>query len=102
MLKEVTPVRLLKGVQGGFFDQVAKAEAEGESVDFLRTLLGRGRAKRGMQEGDLQEGELEIGQVSALLNDVPRAADLMAQLVADYRSFGTSEMSPGFSWNALS
>lgn len=102
MLKEVTPVRLLKGAQGGFFDQVAKAEAEGESVDFLRTLLGRGRAKRGMQEGDLQEGELEIGQVSALLNDVPRAADLMAQLVADYRSFGTSEMSPGFSWNALS
>ena len=31
----------------------------------LRTLLGRGRAKKGIFEGDLEEGELEIGQVSA-------------------------------------
>lgn len=101
MLKEVTPVRLLKGLEGGFFDQVAQAEEGGADVEALRHLLGRGRAKRGMREGDLLEGELEIGQVSALLRDLPGAGALIGRIVADYRAFMTRDMAPGFYWDAL-
>ena len=101
MLKDVTPVRLLRGPEGSFFDQVAAAEEKGADVQALRTLLGRGRAKRGMREGDLLEGELEIGQVSAMLDDLPGAGELVERIVAQYRSFGTAEMAPGFHWDAL-
>ena len=101
MLKDVTPVRLLRGPEGSFFDQVAAAEDKGADVESLRALLGRGRAKRGMREGDLVEGELEIGQVSAMLDDLPGAGELVERIVAQYRLWGTAEMSPGFYWDAL-
>ena len=102
MLKQLTPVRLLRGPEGSFFDQVAEAEAARSDSDVMRSLLGRGRAKRGMREGDLMEGELEIGQVSALLNDLPGAGDLVQGIVDRYRSFRTEGMAPGFHWDALS
>lgn len=101
MLKDVTPVRLLQGPEGSFYDQVAAAELAGKGPDALRALLGRGRAKLGMRDGDLLEGELEIGQVSALLKDWPATAVLMENLVDDFRAFGTAKMAPGFSWDAL-
>ena len=101
MLKEVTPVRLLRGEEGGFFDQVAAAEERGDDAEALRLLLGRGRAKQGMRMGDLMEGELEIGQVSALLNDLPGAGELVERIVSEYRAFGTQGMSPGFDWEGL-
>jgi len=101
MLKDVTPVRLLRGEEGGFFDQVAAAEERGDDVNALRSLLGRGRAKQGMRMGDLKEGELEIGQVSALLNDLPGAGELVERIVSEYRAFGTQGMSPGFDWEGL-
>lgn len=101
MLKDVTPVRLLRGEAGGFFDQVAEAEERGDDTGALRALLGRGRAKRGMREGDLREGELEIGQVSALLDDAPGAEELVGRIIADFRAFGTKGMADGFYWKGL-
>ena len=101
MLKDVTPVRLLRGPEGSFFDQVVEAEEAGADVDALRRLLGRGRAKRGMREGDLQEGELEIGQVSALLDDLPGAGELVERIVDQFRALRTEDMTPGFHWDAL-
>lgn len=101
MLKDVTPVRLLRGPEGSFYDQVAAAEERGEGVEALRALLGRGRAKLGMRGGDVMEGELEIGQVSALLDDVPTAERFIRELVDAYRRFGSKHMAPGFHWDAL-
>jgi enoyl-[acyl-carrier protein] reductase II len=76
-LKQLTPVRLIKNK---FYEQVKQAEERCASVDELKTLLGRARAKKGMFEGDLEEGELEIGQVSALLNDIRPAGEVVAQI----------------------
>ena len=59
---------------------IAEANYNRASIGELRDLLGRGRAKRGMFEGDLIEGELEIGQVSALLNDVKPASDIVNEI----------------------
>ena len=66
-LKQLTPVRMMKNK---FFSAVQKAEQQGATPDELQSLLGRGRAKKGMFEGDLDEGELEIGQVSALIKKI--------------------------------
>ncbi len=81
-LKQLTPVRLMKN---NFYKKVQEAEAQGAPVGELQTLLGRGRAKRGMFEGDLEEGELEIGQVSALLDKIQPAAAIVAETWQEYQ-----------------
>ena len=79
-LKALTPVRLL---DNSFARHVKAAETRGDSLEGLRELLGRGRAKKGMFEGDLEEGELEIGQVSAHLDELTPAGALTNQLWED-------------------
>lgn len=81
-LKELTPVRLIKNP---FYEKVEEAYAQCATAEQLKELLGRARAKRGMFEGDLDEGELEIGQVSALINEVKPAADILHEIVEEYR-----------------
>ena len=78
LLKKLAPTRL---VRNNFRDTVEKAEDSGASAEELRTLLGRGRAKKGMFEGDLEEGELEIGQVSAIISRQQSVAEVMNELV---------------------
>jgi len=80
-LKQLTPVRLLKNK---FFEAVQAAENKGASVESLKELLGRARAKKGMFEGDLEQGELEIGQVSALIRDIKPAAEIVHEIWKDF------------------
>ena len=82
-LKALTPVRLIKN---RFFNQIQEAEKRGAGAEELTQLLGRGRAKKGMFEGELDEGELEIGQVSALINSLKPAADVLNTIYNDYKS----------------
>ena len=76
-LKQLTPVRLIKN---SFYNIVQEAEWRGASVDELKQLLGRARAKKGMFEGNLEEGELEIGQVSAILDSILPAGDIVKKV----------------------
>ena len=80
-LKSLVPVRLLKN---DFALRVAEAEANGASSKELEALLGRARAKKGMFEGDLSEGELEIGQVSAMLDRVESAEDILQAIWQEF------------------
>ena len=80
-LKELAPVRLIKNK---FYNDIQQAYENGASVEQLKTLLGRARAKRGMFEGDMDEGELEIGQVSALIHDIKPAAQIVAEMVREF------------------
>jgi enoyl-[acyl-carrier protein] reductase II len=80
-LKQLTPVRLIKNK---FYEQVKLAEERCASVEELKNLLGRARAKKGMFEGDLDEGELEIGQVSCLLNEIQPAAEVVRSLWKEF------------------
>jgi len=82
-LKELTPVRLIKNqfyqkVQGLYQQQAATSE--------LQELLGKGRAKKGMFEGDLKDGELEIGQIAGLIHEIKPAADIVNEIVNEFRS----------------
>ena len=81
-LKQLTPVRMMKNK---FFSEVQAAEIRGASVEELKTLLGRARAKKGMFEGQLDEGELEIGQVSANVRDILPAAKIVDEVWRDFK-----------------
>lgn len=80
-LKQLTPVRMMKNE---FFKKVQEAELRGATVDELNALLGRARAKKGMFEGNLAEGELEIGQVSALLDDILPAGEIVKNVWGEF------------------
>lgn len=83
LLKKLIPTRLAKNQ---FRDAVEAAESRGASVEDLRELLGRGRAKAGMFDGNLDEGELEIGQVAALLRQIPSVDEVITSLIVEYES----------------
>lgn len=82
-LKQLSPVRLVKN---DFFKQVEEAESRGATTDELRTLLGKGRAKKGIFEGDLFEGELEIGQVASCIHKLQTVDEVMKELVEDFNA----------------
>lgn len=82
-LKEITPVRLIKNK---FYQEVEAAYQRCAGPDELKTILGRGRAKKGMFEGDLAEGELEIGQVSATIRDILPAATILQEIISGFEA----------------
>ncbi len=80
-LKELAPVRLIKNK---FYNDIQELYKTNSSVEDLKTLLGRARAKKGMFEGDLVEGELEIGQISGLFEDIKSAKDIIDEMIRDF------------------
>ena len=83
LLKKVSPTRLVKGT---FATEVEEAEARGASIDELRMLLGKGRAKKGIFEGNLEEGELEIGQIASLFREEQSVGEVMQELISDFHA----------------
>ncbi|WP_293666702.1 nitronate monooxygenase [uncultured Parabacteroides sp.] len=83
LLKKLSPTRLVKG---DFTTAVEEAEARGASVEEMKELLGKGRAKKGIFEGDLQEGELEIGQVASLFRESQTVAEVMKEILDDFQA----------------
>jgi enoyl-[acyl-carrier protein] reductase II len=81
MLKQLTPVRMIKN---DFFREVQQAELRGATADELAALLGRARARKGMFEGDMEQGELEIGQVSALLDTILPAGEIVRSVWKEF------------------
>ena len=82
-LKELAPVRLIKN---DFYNQVQDLYKTTPTIEQLRELLGRARAKRGMFEGDLEEGELEIGQISGLIHDIKPVAKIVKDIVKEFEA----------------
>jgi len=81
-MKKLVPVRLLKNK---FAEEIQAAEASGASAEEQKEILGRARAKKGMFEGDLNEGELEIGQVSAMLDEILPAAEIVNGMMSELK-----------------
>lgn len=83
MLKEITPVRLLKNE---FYNQIVSAYDKGATKEELRALLGRGRAKKGMFLGDLEDGELEVGQISATMDTIKPAGEIVQEIIEEFQT----------------
>ena len=82
-LKELAPVRLVKNK---FYNDVQELYAKCPTVDELKALLGRARAKRGMFEGDLDEGELEIGQIAGLIHDIKSVEQIISDVMTEFEA----------------
>lgn len=82
-LKELAPVRLIKNK---FYNDLQNLYSTNPTVEDLKQLLGRARAKRGMFEGDLVEGELEIGQISGLINDILPVSEIIDNMISEYKT----------------
>ena len=80
-LKELAPVRLVKNK---FYNEVQELYKTAPSIEQLKELLGRARAKRGMFEGDLDDGELEIGQIAGLIHDIKPAATIINDMMQEF------------------
>jgi len=95
-LKDLTPVRLVKN---DFFNQLQEAYAKGADKEEIAAILGRGRAKKGMFEGDLVEGELEIGQVSGIINEIKSAAEIVEEIISEYKQLLKEQNNSKYNFN---
>jgi enoyl-[acyl-carrier protein] reductase II len=80
-LKSLAPVRLLKNK---FANEILAFEKQGASKEALAESLGKGRAKMGMFEGDMENGELEIGQVTAMIDTIQPAAEIVHEIWKEF------------------
>jgi len=81
-LKELAPVRLIKNK---FYNDIQELYSRCPSVEDLKVLLGRARAKKGMFEGDLVEGELEIGQIAGLIHNVKSVESIINEVIHEFQ-----------------
>ena len=86
-LKELAPVRLVKN---HFYNQVQEPYTKNPSVEEIKQLLGRARAKKGMFEGDLDNGELEIGQIAGLIHEIKPAKQVIEEIIAEFEAIKSS------------
>ncbi len=80
-LKELAPVRLIKNK---FFEELQELYKKGPTIEELKALLGRARAKKGMFEGDMDGGELEIGQIAGLIHDIKPVVQIVENLLYEF------------------
>ncbi|AQS93344.1 2-nitropropane dioxygenase [Polaribacter sp. BM10] len=82
-LKELAPVRLVKN---NFYNQIQELYQQNPTLEEIKDLLGRARAKKGMFEGDLENGELEIGQVAGLIHKIKLAKEVLDEIIAEFNT----------------
>ena len=82
-LKELAPVRLVKNK---FYLQVQELYKQNPTLEQIKELLGRARAKKGMFEGDLENGELEIGQVAGLIHEIKSAKEVIDEMMTEFNA----------------
>ncbi|WKD86358.1 Nitronate monooxygenase [Polaribacter huanghezhanensis] len=80
-LKELAPVRLVKNK---FYQQIQELYTQNPTLEQIKELLGRARAKKGMFEGDLENGELEIGQVAGMIHDIKSAKEVIDEMMQEF------------------
>lgn len=80
-LKELAPVRLVKN---HFYNQVQELYQQNPTIEEIKELLGRARAKKGMFEGDLENGELEIGQIAGIIHEIKSAKEVLNQIITEF------------------
>ena len=81
-LKELAPVRLIKNK---FYQDIQDLYLKCPSLEDLKELLGRARAKKGMFEGDLEEGELEIGQIAGLIHEIKSVDSIINDVMQEFQ-----------------
>jgi len=76
-------VRLVKN---HFYNKVEELYQQNPTIEQIKELLGRARAKKGMFEGDLDNGELEIGQVAGIIHQIKSAKQVLEEIIQEYET----------------
>ena len=71
---------------GSFARLAREAEARGDSTERLTTLLGKGRARKGVFEGDLEEGYMEAGEVAGDIREIIPAGEVVKRMIAEFNT----------------
>ncbi len=82
-LKELAPVRLIKNE---FYNQIEALYQQKPTIEEVKTLLGRSRAKKGMFEGDLVNGELEIGQIAGIIDEIKPVKVVLEGIIEEFNA----------------
>lgn len=82
-LKELAPVRLVKNK---FYNEIQELYKTKPTIEELKELLGRARAKKGMFEGELDDGELEIGQIAGLIHEIKSVKVVFNEIIDEFNS----------------
>ena len=82
-LKSIGPTRMIKNP---FALRCMEMESHCASPDELRNLLGEKRERQGIFEGNWEEGQFEAGMGAGLIHDVPPAAEVVQNLLREYRA----------------
>lgn len=80
-LKRVSPTRML---WGEFAKKSVELEANGANKEEVSAFLQRGRARKGVFEGNFNEGYMESGEVAFDIDDVPRASEIVNNMISDF------------------
>lgn len=80
-LKQIGAVRLIRNE---FSNRLEEAELRCADKNELLDMLGKGRSKKGMFEGNIIDGELEIGQVSAIIDEIKPAGEIIKEILEEY------------------
>jgi enoyl-[acyl-carrier protein] reductase II len=67
-------------IKNDFWEMIKTAESQGAGKEELMTLLGKGRARKGIFEGNLEDGELEIGQISAQISQIKSSSAILTEI----------------------
>jgi len=81
-MKDLTPVRLIKN---DFYKDILDSEQAGATKEEIINILGKRRAKKGIFEGDLEQGELEIGQISANIQSIQSAKEILEDIWQEFQ-----------------
>ena len=71
------PVRCLKNRMSLTFHEM---ETTGKSKEEM-AFFGGGKMKQSFQDGDIEDGSVMAGQICGMINDIPKVADLMKNMV---------------------
>ncbi len=81
-LKAIGPTRVIRNP---FALKCVELERQGAAPEALRELLGEKRERLGIFEGNWEEGQFEAGMGVGMIHDVLPAADVVRNLVREYR-----------------
>ena len=71
-------------VKNKFYHQLQELYKQNPTVEQLKELLGRARAKKGIFEGDIDNGELEIGQIAGFIDEIKPAKVVLNEIMEEF------------------
>ena len=71
-------------LKNDFYFQIENAYRNSASVEDLKDILSKGRAKKGIFEGNIIDGELALGQISSSISQIQSVDQIFKKLIDEF------------------